>query len=213
MFLVVIIHAIMTTSTMPVYQFGHLRSINLGLAQPLLAGGRKVLSGIGKRSVGDAVVAVGRMGLAGDEVADLSVHGGLDKAVYAYPQEHYAYWQAQRREHGVSLFDEALPAGFMGENLTITGLLEQDVYVGDVLQFAEVALRVAAPREPCFKFNAVMGFALAAKLMVLQQRCGFYLSVDTPGTLAAGERFSLVPGRRALSIAQAMDGKRAKHLR
>lgn len=189
-----------------------LRSVNLGRAQPLLAGGRKVLSGIGKRAV-DGAVAVGRMGLAGDDVADLSVHGGLDKAVYAYPQEHYAFWQAARREHGVSLFDEALPAGFMGENLTISGLLEQDVYVGDVLQFANVALRVAAPREPCFKFNAVMGFAQSAKLMVLEQRCGWYLSVDTPGSLTAGEAFTLLPGRRSLSIADAIYGKRAKHLR
>jgi MOSC domain-containing protein YiiM len=203
----------MSLCTTPNIQLGHLHSINLGTVQPLLAGGRKVLSGIGKLSAGGATTAVGRMGLEGDEVADLSVHGGLDKAVYAYPQEHYAYWQAQRRAHGVSLFDEALPAGFMGENLTISGLLEQDVYVGDVLQFASVALRVAAPREPCFKFNAVMGFALAAKQMVLTQRCGFYLSVAAPGTLRAGESFSLLPGRRALSIAQAMDGKRAKHLR
>jgi MOSC domain-containing protein YiiM len=189
-----------------------LHSINLGRAQPLLAGGRKVLSGIGKRAV-VGPVAVGRTGLAGDEVADLSVHGGLDKAVYAYPQEHYAFWQAARREHGVSLFDEALPAGFMGENLTVTGLLEHDVYVGDVLQFADCTLRVAAPREPCFKFNAVMGFALAAKLMVTEQRCGWYMSVDRPGTLTAGEAFTLLPGRRSLSIADAIDGKRAKHLR
>jgi MOSC domain-containing protein YiiM len=187
-------------------------SINLGRAQPLLAGGRKVLSAIGKRAV-DGPVTVGRMGLTGDDVADLSVHGGLDKAVYAYPQEHYAFWQAARRTHGVSLFDEALPAGFMGENLTVCGLLEQDVYVGDVLQFASVALRVAAPREPCFKFNAVMGFAQAAKLMVTERRCGWYLSVDTPGTLTAGEAFTLLPGQRSLSIADAINGKRAKHLR
>jgi MOSC domain-containing protein YiiM len=193
-----------------------LLSINLGRAQPLLAGGRKVLSGIGKRAV-DGSVAVGRMGLVAngqmDDVADLSVHGGLDKAVYAYPQEHYAFWQAARRTHGVSLFDEALPAGFMGENLTVCGLLEHDVYVGDVLQFANAALRVAAPREPCFKFNAVMGFAQAAKLMVTEQRCGWYLSVDTPGILTAGEAFTLLPGRRSLSIADAIYGKRAKHLR
>ncbi len=201
----------MQSSTPP-----QLRSINLGRAQPLLAGGRKVLSGIGKRAV-HGPVALGRMGLVAngqmDDVADLSVHGGLDKAVYAYPQEHYAFWQAARREHGVSLFDEALPAGFMGENLTVSGLLEQDVYVGDVLQFAHCTLRVAAPREPCFKFNAVMGFALAAKLMVTGRRCGWYLSVDTPGTLTAGEAFTLLPGRRALSIADAIYGKRAKHLR
>jgi MOSC domain-containing protein YiiM len=191
-------------------------SINLGRAQPLLAGGRKVLSGIGKRAM-DGPVAVGRMGLVAngqmDEVADLSVHGGLDKAVYTYPQEHYAFWQAARRTHGVSLFDEALPAGFMGENLTVCGLLEHGVYVGDVLQFANVALRVAAPREPCFKFNAVMGFAQAAKLMVTERRCGWYLSVDTPGTLVVGEAFTLLPGRRSLSVADAIYGKRAKHLR
>jgi MOSC domain-containing protein YiiM len=193
-----------------------LLSINLGRTQPLLAGGRKVLSAIGKRAV-QGPVGVGRMGLAAhgqaDEVADLSVHGGLDKAVYAYPQEHYAFWQAARRTHGVSLFDEALPAGFMGENLTVSGLLEQEVYVGDVLQFANVALRVAAPREPCFKFNAVMGFAQAGKLMVTERCCGWYLSVDTPGTLTAGEAFTLLPGRRSLSIADAIYGKRAKHLR
>lgn len=197
-----------------------LRSINLGRTQPLLAGGRKVLSGIGKRAVDGAMagavqapVRAGRMGLVGDEVADLSVHGGLDKAVYAYPAEHYAFWQAARREQGASLFDEALPHGFMGENLTITGLIEHDVYIGDVLQFANVALRVTAPREPCFKFNAVMGFAQAAKLMVTEQRCGFYLSVVTPGELTAGETFTLQPGQRALSVAQAIWGKRAKHLR
>jgi MOSC domain-containing protein YiiM len=113
----------------------------------------------------------------------------------------------------VSLFEEALPHGFMGENLTITGLLEADVYVGDVMQFANVALCVTAPREPCFKFNAVMGFAAAAKLMVTQRHCGFYLSVVTPGELTAGEAFTLQPGQRKLSIADAIFGKRAKHLR
>ncbi len=189
-----------------------LHSVNLGRTQPLLAGGRKVLSGIGKRAVVGAV-QVQHMGLVGDDVADLSVHGGLDKAVYAYPAEHYAFWQAARREQGVSLFDEALPHGFMGENLTITGLLEADVYVGDVLQFAQCVLRVTAPREPCFKFNAVMGFAAAAKLMVTEQRCGFYLSVVTPGELIAGEAFTLQSGQRELSVADAIWGKRAKHLR
>jgi MOSC domain-containing protein YiiM len=151
--------------------------------------------------------------LAGDEQADLSVHGGLDKAVYAYPQEHYAFWQAQRREQGVSLFDEGLPPGFVGENLSISGLLEADVFVGDELHFAHCVLRVTAPREPCFKFNAVMGFNTASKLMAVQARCGFYLSVAQPGTVTAGEAFTLVPGRRALSIQQAISGKLAKHLR
>jgi MOSC domain-containing protein YiiM len=188
------------------------RSVNVGIARPLMAGGRRVLSGIGKQAVAGPV-AVGRLGLAGDEQADLSVHGGLDKAVYAYPAEHAAFWQARRREHGVSLFDEVLPGGFVGENLTLEGLLEPQVWVGDELHFPDCVLRVTAPREPCFKFNAVMGYAQAARDMVLAGCCGFYLAVDRPGSIEAGHGFTLVPGRRALGIPQAFAAKRIKHLR
>lgn len=189
-----------------------LLSVQVGAARPLQAGGRRVLSAIGKQPVAGPVT-VGPMGLAGDEQADLSVHGGLDKAVYAYPREHYAFWQAQRREQGVSLFDEVLPPGFVGENLSLAGLLEPEVFVGDELHFQHCVLRVTAPREPCFKFNAVMGFSTAARLMAVQARCGFYLSVVRPGTVSAGEPFTLAPGRRALSIGQAIKGKLARHLR
>jgi MOSC domain-containing protein YiiM len=158
-------------------------------------------------------VAVNRLGLAGDEQADLSVHGGLDKAVYAYPMAHYAFWQAQRREHGVSLFDEVLPAGFAGENLSVDGPLEEDIFVGDTLQFPDCTLRVTAPREPCFKFNAVMGFAQASRAMARAGCCGYYLAVDTPGSIAPGQHATLVPGRRSLSIAQAFAAKFARHAR
>ena len=130
------------------------RHVNVGTARRLKVGERSVLTAIGKTSV-TGPVAVGPLGLAGDEQADLSVHGGLAKAVYAYPAAHYAFWQAQRRERGVSLFDEALPPGFMGENLTIDGPLEHEVFVGDEWHFPDCVLCVAAPREPCFKFNAV----------------------------------------------------------
>jgi MOSC domain-containing protein YiiM len=191
---------------------GTVRSVNVGVARPLMAGGRRVLSGIGKQAV-SGPVAVARLGLAGDEQADLSVHGGLDKAVYAYSAEHAAFWQARRQEHGVSLFDEALPGGFVGENLTLQGLLEPQVWVGDELHFPDCVLRVTAPREPCFKFNAIMGYPQAARDMVLSGRSGFYLAVDVPGTIEAGQAFTLVPGRRALGITQALDAKRIKHLR
>lgn len=187
-------------------------SVNLAQAKPLLASGRKVLSAIGKRAVSGPVM-VNRLGLAGDEQADLSVHGGLHKAVYAYPLEHYAFWQQERRERGISLFDEALPCGFMGENLTISGLLEQDVFVGDELVFPSCRLRVEAPREPCGKFAAVMGFAQAGKLMVQHACCGFYLSVEQAGPIQAGERFEIVRGQQSWSIAQAIAGKWAKHRR
>ncbi len=189
-----------------------LLSVNIASAKPLLASGRKVLSAIGKRAVSGAT-AVERMGLLGDEQADLSVHGGLDKALYAYPVEHYGFWRAARREYGASMFDEDLPHGFMGENLTISGLLETAVFVGDELIFANCRLRVEAPREPCFKFAAVMGFAQSGKLMVQEARCGFYLSVVETGRLLSGESFTLVPGARRLSIAYAIRGKLAKHRR
>ncbi len=187
-------------------------SVNIGVARALLASGRRVLSAIGKQAVAGPV-AVGRMGLAGDEQADLSVHGGLDKAVYAYPAEHCAFWLARRREHGVSLFGEVLPPGFVGENLTLEGLLEHEVWIGDELHFPACVLRVTAPREPCFKFNAVMGYAQAARDMVHAGCSGFYLAVDEPGTIAAGQSFTLVPGRRALGVPQVFAAKRAKHLR
>lgn len=189
-----------------------LRSVNVGTARPMLVGGRRVLSAIGKQPVAGPV-AVGRLGLAGDEQADPSVHGGLDKAVYAYPAEHLAFWQARRREQGVSLWDEALASGFVGENLTIEGLLEADVWVGDELRFPDCVLRVTAPREPCYKFNAVMGFAQAGRTMAQTGRCGFYLAVVQPGSLQAGQQAWLEPGQRALSIAQALAGKWAKHKR
>lgn len=186
--------------------------VNTGIARPLLASGRRILSGIGKLAV-VGPVAVNPLGLAGDEQADLSVHGGLSKAVYAYPSEHYAYWQARRLKLGISLFDEALPPGFLGENLTLAGLLEQDVWIGDTLHFPGCVLRVTEPRQPCFKFNTVIGYDQAARDMVRQGCSGFYLAVDVPGTVEAGQGFTLEPGRRALSVPEAFSAKRLKHLR
>ena len=186
--------------------------VNVGSTRLLDVGGRRVLSGIGKQSV-RGPVAVNRLGLAGDEQADLSVHGGLSKAVYAYPTEHRAFWQAERRVQGASLFNEDLPPGFMGENLSLHGLQETDAWVGDELHFPDCVLRITEPRQPCHKFTAVMGFAQAGRRMAESGTCGFYLSVVQPGSLEAGQAFVLRPGSRALSIAQAFAGKRWKHLR
>ena len=187
-------------------------SVNTGQARLLRVGERNVLSGIGKTPQ-TGPVAVGPLGLAGDEQADLNVHGGLSKAVYAYPAEHLAFWAEQRRHHGVSLFDEPLPPGFMGENLSIEGLLEDRVWVGDELCFPDCVLRVTAPREPCFKFNAVMGLNTAGRLMMQHGCPGFYLAVARPGTLQAGQTFSVQPGTRGLSVSEAFAAKRVKHLR
>ena len=187
-------------------------SVNTGTAQPLRVGARNVLSAIGKTAV-PGPVAVGRLGLHGDEQADPSVHGGLDKALYAHPTEHLAFWQAQRLAHGTSLFNEALPHGFMGENLSLSGLLEREVWIGDELHFPDCVLRVTAPREPCYKFNAVVGLPQAGRLMMEHACPGFYLSVAHCGHIEAGQHFSLVPGVRGLSVLDAFAAKRIKHLR
>jgi MOSC domain-containing protein YiiM len=177
-------------------------SVNVAVARPLNIGGRRVMSAIGKHPV-LGPVEVRPLGLEGDEQADLSVHGGLSKAVYAYPSEHYAWWQQARADAGASLFDEALPPGMFGENLTVRGLLEQDLWIGDRLVFPDCTLVVSEPRQPCFKFNAVMGFAQAAKLMAQSGYCGWYLRVERPGSLEAGQGFELLPGARQLSVREA----------
>ena len=179
---------------------GQLVSLNVARVQPLKVGPRSVMSGIGKRPVSGRV-DVHSLGLDGDEQADPSVHGGLAKAVYAYPHEHYPVWRTLRAQAQVSLWDEELAPGFMGENLTITGLLEAEACIGDVLRFPHCALAVSEPRYPCFKFEAVMGFKQAAKMMDASGTCGFYLAVREPGSLAAGEMFTVEAGPREVSIA------------
>ena len=186
--------------------------VQVGSARKLVVGERTVLSAIHKTAVAGAV-EVKVLGLAGDEQVDLSVHGGLEKAVYAYPSEHYAFWQAARHEAGVPASDTAQPWGAIGENLTLRGLLETQVWVGDVLQFANCRLRVTQPREPCYKFNATMGMNSASKLMAQSGFCGFYLAVEQAGHLQAGEIFELVPGPRRVSIPERFTAKMQKHLR
>ena len=179
----------------------HVISTNVSTVREMSVQGRPVFTGIGKRGV-SGPLEVQALGLVGDAQADPSVHGGVGKAVYAYPVEHYPDWQTVRAQAQVAGWNEPLPHGFMGENLTLSGLLENQVCVGDVLRFAHCELAVSGPRLPCFKFNAVMGFNQAAKLMVASAWCGFYLAVRVPGTLAAGEPFELIPGPREVGITE-----------
>ena len=189
-----------------------LRSVQIGQARRALIGGRVVMTAIRKTAV-EGPVAVKPLGLDGDEQVDLSVHGGLEKAVYAYPSEHYAFWQARRAEAGLAEIDADLPFGSMGENLSLSGLLETEVWVGDVLEFENCTLRVEQPREPCFKFNAAMGFNTAVKSMAQSGFCGFYLSVQRPGVLQAGETFALYQGPRRISVVERFNAKMFKHMR
>ena len=191
---------------------GTLISIQTGQVRPLMVGGRKLVSAIGKTAVAGPI-EVGLLGLAGDEQADLSVHGGLSKAVYALPSEHLTWWQAQRKAHGATMFEEALAPGYLGENLSLQGLLEHELFIGDHLDFGDVVLRVTQPREPCGKFNAVMGYAQAAKDMVQSGRCGFYLAVEKPGLLQVGAPCQVLPGSRSTRVTEALQQKAWKHLR
>jgi len=183
-----------------------LLSVNRALAAKMEIGGRTVMTGICKRPV-EGPVDVTPMGLDGDEQADMSVHSGLSKAVYAYPSEHYPFWQTVRAQAKAAGWNAALPHGTMGENLTITGLLESQVWIGDLLKFPDCTLAVSEPRFPCFKFNAVMGFNQAAKLMSANGWCGFYLAVRQPGTVAAGQAFELIPGPREVGIEELFRAK------
>ncbi|MEO8311164.1 MAG: MOSC domain-containing protein [Caldimonas sp.] len=180
---------------------GGLLSLNVARASPITVRGQEVMTAIGKRPV-DGPRAVGTLGIDGDEQADLTVHGGTGKAVYAYPSEHYPFWQTVRAQAGVAAWDTALAPGALGENLTVAGVVESEVFVGDVLRFPSCELAVSQPRFPCFKFNAAMGFKHAAKLMVQSAWCGWYLAVRAPGTIVAGESFTIVPGPREVGIGE-----------
>lgn len=197
---------------------GRVHSVQVGRSRLLRVGDRTLRSAMGKQAVAGPV-AVGPLGLAGDEQNDLSVHGGLSKAVYALPLPHVAWWSAQRATASDGLLDAPLLPGMLGENLSLVGegdapLDERTVWIGDRLQFdGGLVLRVTEPRQPCAKFNAVLGYAQAARHMVQSGRCGFYLALEAPGALWAGQTFVLHAGARETSVAQALQHKAYKHLR
>ena len=180
-------------------------SVNRSQAQWRDINGRRVLTAIGKRPV-PGPVAVKPLGLDGDEQADPSVHGGISKAVYLYPQAHFAFWQTVRAQARVAGWGQALAPGALGENLLLQGLLESDLWVGDRLIVGAgsmgggCVLAVTEPRHPCFKFAAAMGFAQATQLMWRSGFCGSYLAVLEPGFVQAGDGITLQPGPREVSI-------------
>lgn len=193
-------------------------SINVGRSKPLEVGGVNpglvVESGIIKRTVSNEAepmsVEVRKSGVLGDEQADLSVHGGLDKAVYLYPSEHYGWWESKRAEAGAVDAQAPLPFGALGENLTTSGLTEANLWIGDHLMIGEVELMVEAPRNPCFKLNAVMGYRLAVKHMLLSGRAGVYLSVLKTGVIHAGMPIEIIPGRREESVINILTWRRSR---
>jgi len=182
-------------------------SVNVATARELTVQGRTVLSAIDKRPV-RGPVAVGLLGLAGDEQADPTVHGGVSKAVYAYPAMHYAFWQTVRAQARVAGWDDVLPPGSLGENLTIDGLDEDRLWIGDRLVAPHCVLAVSEPRFPCTKFDAAMGFAHASQLMSQSGYCGSYLGVIEPGRIEAGEVLRLEPGPREVNLRELFKARR-----
>jgi MOSC domain-containing protein YiiM len=154
-------------------------SVNVGREQLVPWRGRLVPTGIFKEPVA-ARISVRDDGVAGDTVADLRVHGGWSKAVYAYPAEHYAFWREE-------LPGQELPWGTFGENLTVEGLLEPDVTAGERLQIGTAELAVTEPRLPCFKLGLKLGRADMVKRFLRSGRTGFYLAIAVPGDIGAGD--------------------------
>ncbi len=169
-------------------------SVNVGKPQEREWRGLRVKTAIFKSPVA-GLVAVGKLDLAGDEQADLTVHGGADKAVYVYPHEHYTYWQSQLPGYSLTL-------GNFGENLTVSGLSEEDIQIGDELQIGTARFTVTQPRTPCYKLGVRFNREDMTKRFYESRRFGFYLRVLREGTLQAGDTLTVVTRNpNAVSVA------------
>jgi MOSC domain-containing protein YiiM len=159
-------------------------SVNVGQPREVAWKGRIVTTGIFKEPVAGRI-AVRRLNLDGDRQADLTVHGGPEKAIYAYPAEYYAFWREQFPEMD-------LPWGMFGENLTITGLLDESVHIGDRFQVGSAHLAVTQPRLPCYKLGLKFGRDDILKRFLQSRLTGFYFSVLKEGEVAANDPIGLL---------------------
>jgi len=169
-------------------------SVNVGLPREVSWQGKLVATGIFKKPVSGPVM-MGKLNLDGDGQADLTVHGGVSKAIYAYPSEHYDYWQAELP--GVDL-----PWGMFGENFTTEGLLEETAYIGDKFRISETEVMVTEPRMPCYKLGIKFGRADIIKRFLASRRTGFYFAVVRGGMVGAGDAVELI-GREQQEISVA----------
>jgi MOSC domain-containing protein YiiM len=162
----------------------HVVSVQVGKPRPVPWRGRTTLTAIFKEPVAGRV-AVRRHNLAGDVQADLTVHGGKDKAVYAYPSEHYSWWREQ-------LPEADFPPAAFGENLTTAGLIETEVRVGDEYRVGTARLVVTQPRLPCFKLGIRFGDQRMTRRFRESGRPGIYFAVAAEGDVAADDPIELV---------------------
>ena len=163
---------------------GELLSVNVGRPQLVMRNGEPVSTAIFKRPVSGSVM-LRTLNLDGDKQADLTVHGGLTKAVYVYPSEHYAYWESEFPEMD-------MPPGVFGENFTTAGVSESETYIGDKFQIGDALVMVTEPRLPCFKLGIRFGRSDVIRKFLVSERTGFYCSVLKEGEVGAGDRIHLI---------------------
>ena len=159
-------------------------SVNIGSPQTIQQGNRAVTTAILKAPQQERVT-VGELGLVEDSICDHRFHGGPDQAVYLYRQEDYEWWQQE--------LGRAIRPGTFGENLTITGISEAALYIGDVINFTDLSLQITAPRIPCATFAATMGDTGFVKRFLRAERPGFYCRVLKNGTIGVNDEGVLVP--------------------
>src|SRR5438132_8973655 len=161
-----------------------LLSVNVGFPREVEWNGKIIRTSIFKAPVSGRV-RVAKLNLKGDQQSDLSVHGGIDKAVYAYPSEHYPFWREE-------LPGTDLPWGVFGENFTTKGLLEETVHIGDRLRIGSAEFVVTQPRMPCFKLGIRFGRSDIVKRFLQSGRSGFYLAVLREGEVTVGDSIELL---------------------
>ena len=159
-------------------------SLNTGLPREVLWRGRMVTTGIFKQPV-EGRIALRKLNLDGDRQADLSVHGGLHKAVYCYPLEHYDYWTKE-------LPGRELPMAIFGENFTTQGLSEDSAHLGDQFSVGTAEVVVTQPRLPCYKLGVRFQADDMVKRFLASGRTGFYLAVTREGEVGAGDEIELI---------------------
>ena len=159
-------------------------SLNIGLPRIVEWNNDPVATGIFKDPVPGPVM-LRTLNLDGDRQADLTVHGGVSKAVYAYPAEHYEFWKKD-------LPDMELPYGMFGENFTTEGMFEDTVNVGDRFSVGEAELMVTQPRLPCYKLGIKFGRSDIIRKLLQSRRTGFYFAVLKAGEVEAGDTIELI---------------------
>jgi MOSC domain-containing protein YiiM len=159
-------------------------SVNVGLPRKILFNGQIITTAIFKDPV-KGPISLRKLNLDGDKQADLTVHGGLDKAVYSYPSEHYVYWRKQ-------FPNTDLVWGMFGENFTTEGLFEDAVNVGDQFQIGSAKLVATQPRMPCYKLGVRFGRMDVIRRFMASDRPGIYFKVLQEGQVEAGDKISII---------------------